>query len=401
MTVQTGASRWVLTFACAVAIAGCGGDGDATGPDIASVTVEPSVALAVGVGDTVSFVARVADESGSLVPGASVTWRSSNAAVAVVSAQGAATAVGPGSTTVTATAGGASDAATLEVWVPPTVTSYEPGTSYYGRKSYVEYIPGELPLILSAPHGGSLDPAEVPDRTYGETVTDANIVETTLEVRSALIARTGKAPHVVISHLRRSKLDPNREIVEAAQGNPFAENAWEEFQGFLDIASQTVTRTYDSGFYIDLHGHGHTIARAELGYLLTAGQLNHTDAEVDALGLPQYSSIRALAETSPLPFSRLLRGEASLGGYLQARGVRSVPGPSDPSPGNDAYFNGGYNTARHGSRTAGRTVSGVQMELPRPGIRDTEANRKAFGQALAGAVEAYMTEHFGFFRTPR
>ena len=33
--------------------------------------------------------------------------------------------------------------------------------------------------------------------------------------------------------LHRSKLDPNREIVEAAQGSPFAENAWAEFQDVL------------------------------------------------------------------------------------------------------------------------------------------------------------------------
>lgn len=390
-----------VALACAIALASCGGDGETTGPKIARLEIEPAVALAVGLGDTVRFVAHVIDEHGQIVPGASVTWRTGNSSVATMSAQGAAAPAGPGTTSVTATADGVSDAATLEVYVPPTVTSYQPGTGYYGRRSYVEYIPGELPLILSAPHGGALEPAEIPDRTYGTTVTDANIIETTLAVRSALLAWTGKAPHVIVSHLRRTKLDPNREIVEAAQGNPFAENAWEEFQDFIDIASQTVTRTYGSGFYIDLHGHGHAIVRAELGYLLTAGQLNHTDAEMDALGLPPYSSIRALAETSALPFSRLLRGDRSLGGYLQAQRVRSVPSPSDPSPGSDDYFSGGYNTERHGSRTAGRTVSGVQIELPSPGIRDTDADRKAFGQALAVAIEAYMTDHYGFFRAPR
>jgi hypothetical protein len=45
-------------------------------------------------------------------------------------------------------------------------------------------------------------------------------------------------------------------------------------------------------------------------------------------------------------------------------------------------------------------VSGVQIELPRPGIRDTEANRRAFGLALAAAVEAYMNVHYGFFAPP-
>ena len=391
---------WAFGLASAAMLAGCGGGGS-TAPDIGSVRVEPAVALAVGVGDTVRFTARVLDGAGVSVPGAVVTWRSSNAGVAPVDGQGRAVAASSGTTTVTATSGGASSSASLEVWVPANVASYQPGTSYFGRQSYVEYIPGELPVILSAPHGGSLTPSEITDRTDGTTVTDTNSKETLLAVRTALLERTGKAPHVVISHLRRTKLDPNREIVEAAQGNPFAENAWEEFHAYIEVASATVTKTYGSGFYIDLHGHGHAIARAELGYLLSSSQLNRTDTEINAQGLATQSSIRALAASSPLPFAQLLRGATSLGGTMQKEGVRSVPSPGDPSPGSDDYFSGGYNTSRHGSLQAGRTVSSVQIELPYPGIRDTATNRQAFGLALARALEAYMTEHFGFFRAPK
>lgn len=86
---------------------------------------------------------------------------------------------------------------------------------------------------------------------------------------------------------------------------------------------------------------------------------------------------------------------------MQKEGIRAVPSPGDPSPGSNDYFTGGYNTGRHGSLEPGRTVSGVQIELPLPGIRDSAANRQAFGEALASALEAYMTGHFGFFRTPR
>lgn len=388
-------------FALVLAVVGCGGGEGGTAPDAVTVKVTPAAALAVGVGDTVRFTAEVRGAAEVPLPGASVTWRSANTAVATVDAQGRAVAVAQGTTTVTASSGGGSGTASLEVWVPPNVTSYQPGTSYYGRQSYVEYIPGELPLVLSAPHGGALTPAEIPDRTSGTTVTDTNSRETLLAVRDALVERTGKAPHVVVSHLKRTKLDPNREIVEAAAGNPFAENAWQEFHAYLETAAATVTRTYGSGLYLDIHGHGHAIARAELGYLLSAAQLNRTDAEINAQGLAAQSSIRALAGSSPLPFAQLLRGSTSLGGLMQREGIRSVPSPGDPSPGSEEYFTGGYNTERHGSLQAGRTVSGVQVELPLPGIRDTDANRRAFGQAMARAVEAYMTEHFGFFRTPR
>ena len=42
---------------------------------------------------------------------------------------------------------------------------YIPGTTYYGINQYTEYHPGTLPIIFSAPHGGPLTPANIPDRT--------------------------------------------------------------------------------------------------------------------------------------------------------------------------------------------------------------------------------------------
>ena len=51
--------------------------------------------------------------------------------------------------------------------VPPPVVpiSYVAGQSYFGRNGYVEYIAGNTPVILTAPHGGTLSPSSIPDRT--------------------------------------------------------------------------------------------------------------------------------------------------------------------------------------------------------------------------------------------
>ena len=40
---------------------------------------------------------------------------------------------------------------------------------YFGREKYIEYHSGSLPIILSAPHGGWIDPPEISDRTQGTT----------------------------------------------------------------------------------------------------------------------------------------------------------------------------------------------------------------------------------------
>jgi hypothetical protein len=380
------------------ALASLGACGDTTPAEVARLEVQPGAHLVVGLGREARFSAVAVRLDGSSYVPTAVSWTSSDPGIATISGGGVATSLGAGTATVTAEADGVSGSATLEVWAPPAVEEHLPGTSYLGRRGYVEYIPGTLPLVISAPHGGDLTPDEIPDRTWGTLVTDAHTVETILAVREAFLDETGHAPHVILSHLRRTKLDPNRDIDEAAQESPFAELAWTEFHGFIEIAEADVVGAFGSGLYLDLHGHGHDVPRLELGYLLGSNDLSRSDAELDDPSFAARSSVRALAQSVDLPFSALLRGDVSLGGFLGRQDVSSVPSPDDPSPGSAPYFSGGYSTRRHGSSQAGRTVSGVQLELHRPGIRDTDENRRAFGLALARATEAFMREQFGFFR---
>jgi hypothetical protein len=267
-----------------------------------------------------------------------------------------------------------------------------PGQSYRGRSQYVQYFPGELPLVLSAGHGGDLRPAETPDRTYGTTVQDAHTMDLALRIRQAIKDRTGHWPHLVVSHLHRIKLDPNREIVEAAQGNLAAERAWWEYHTFIKRARQTIEAGFGEGYYIDLHGHGHAIPRLELGYMLSSAQLASSDEVLR--GLAGSSSLKALAQKPGVDFVELIRGRTGLGSLLEAEGFPSVPSQEDPHPGSNPYFTGGYSTLVHGSRNGG-TVSGVQIECNFAGVRDTTHNRQRFAEALTTALEAYFPAHFG------
>ena len=325
----------VTLAAAACSSIGCGTE--VAGVGSVTVKISPNIALAVGVGQTVDFNVTVNNTSSALLEVGRISWTVADVQIASIDASGIATAVSAGVTSVVATINGYSDTALLEVYVPGVVTDYELGTSYKGRADYVEYIPGDLPVVLSAPHGGGFTPAEIDDRTWGATVTDLNTAELTLAVRDAFFDRTGHTPHVIISNLNRVKLDPNREIVEGAQGNVFAELAWQEFQGFIEIARVTVASDFGGGMYFDMHGHGHPIGRLELGYLLSISTLNQPDASLNNMATAEMTSIRAIAHDSPIPFSRLLRGPMSLGGYLESEGIRSVPSPRDPSPGTDQH----------------------------------------------------------------
>ncbi|WP_258311211.1 N-formylglutamate amidohydrolase [Streptomyces sp. NWU49] len=288
--------------------------------------------------------------------------------------------------------------------------AFVPGTSYFDEKGYIEYVAGNLPVIFTAPHGGSLTPEAIPARSSATcgpktvTQTDLNTQDLARQIQQAFFNKTGKYPHVVINRLARSRLDANRDIGAAACGNPSAEQAWRDYHGFIDAAKADVLAEFGRGWYTDLHGHGHAVQRLELGYQLTAETLRLSDAELDAAPAhEQAASFRTFSEESPLSFSALLRGPTALGTYLTDAGYPSVPSQQDPAPQvGEPYFTGadpGYNTPRHGCADGGR-ICGVQIETHYAGVRRTLTDRSDFATALADVYPDFLAQ-FGIRIEPK
>ena len=274
---------------------------------------------------------------------------------------------------------------------------YIEGSIYFGREEYIEYHSGSLPIILSAAHGGWKEPAEIPDRTQGITQIDTNTYHLTKVIMDTLTARFGGKPHVILCLLERLKLDANREELEAAEGNVYAERAWAEYHHYLDIAKELVTVNHGSGIVFDIHGHGknpngYYDLRTWLGYLIKGHELDLPDEELNTVAFKDKSSIRALADSSDFAFVNIVHGETSLGTILDSLGYECVPSVNDPGPAGSRYFSGGYITARHGSRDGG-IISAIQVELPQPGIRDTEENWSIYASVFATAVNTYYGHH--------
>ncbi|HSI64274.1 MAG TPA: hypothetical protein VLE43_14195 [Candidatus Saccharimonadia bacterium] len=261
-----------------------------------------------------------------------------------------------------------------------------------GETGYIEYWPGELPIILSAPHGGRLLPKELSNCTTGRLQRDAFTAELAMEMREAMKRRYGAAPHLIICHLARVKLDPNREIKEAAQGSAVAEKAWHEYHGFIREAEKVVMQSYPKGLYLDVHGHSHEKQRVELGYLLGKDEIQWPPQKLNAPGVVERSSVRLLDKSSDEDFAGLLRGPHSLGAMLEQRGVPCVPAPGVELDVADLYFSGGYDTEMHGSMD-GVGLDAIQLEVPRK-FRDEEASREALARAFADALAPYFEKHF-------
>lgn len=263
---------------------------------------------------------------------------------------------------------------------------------------WVTSLPGSIPFILVAPHGGDLVPDALPDRRCAgcETANDANTQELAHEVADAFARRIGRRPHLVINRVHRRKFDANRERVEATGNHAPLDGLWELFHQRIDSARAAATREVPRALLVDLHGHAHTIARLELGYLLSAGDLRLPDS---LLG-PRVAA-SSIARLGPAGASgdrgaALVRGARALGTRLALAGYPAVPSASDPAPAaGDPYFTGGYNTQRHGS-LAGGPIDAIQLECNFAGVRDTVASRRAFAEALVTALLAFLDDHYGW-----
>lgn len=283
----------------------------------------------------------------------------------------------------------------------PTAPPLAVGQMATDPQGWIEYTPGDAPLVIVAPHGGALTPSQLPDRSCSGCVlvNDANTQDLARLIVAAFITRTGARPHLVVNRLSRRKFDGNRALPEASGGNPALNAPWEWMHAAIDSAETRITRASGRGLVIDLHGHAHDVARLELGYLLTSTELRQTDAALAAGNAMARTSVARLAADSRSNADRgiaLLRGPNSLGALLRVGGYPSVPSPADVAPllGQE-YFNGGYNTSRHGSLNGG-TLDAIQIECHFENVRDTSSSRTAFAWALSGALVTYLERHYGW-----
>ena len=274
---------------------------------------------------------------------------------------------------------------------------YNYGQTYQGRNGYTSYYPGNIPLILSIPHGGDITPSEISNRTYGVTVTDSNTVELGIAIRNYFYANYNIRPYVIINNLKRTKLDANRDRVEAAQGNIYAERAFDEFHFYIENAREDIISKFGTGVLFDIHGHGinpdgFNDLRTWIGYLLTSDELDNSNDYIDQNISINDVSIYSLLNSSGQSLSDLLSGPSSLGALFEENNYSALPSPESRSPEGMRYFSGGYNTFRYGTNR-NFNFSSIQLEFPFQGLRDTPQSRNLFAATFVELVQEYYLIH--------
>lgn len=242
----------------------------------------------------------------------------------------------------------------------------------------IEIRSGTLPILLTAPHGGSAAVPGVEARTVeGRSRAGATYVVTTdlgTDVITETMAReiekaTGKKPYVVIARFARRYIDANRPQ-QIAYDSPAAKPVYDLYhRAIRDFVDEIRTR-YGEGLLIDVHG------QSKMRDAMVRGTLNGRTIS------------RLLARSG----ASAMIGPAGLFGQLEAQGFVVFPANAVPIGGTseDPGFNGGHTVARYGSHLP-NGIDAVQLEIGADLRRRKELGKT--GERVARAVSAFYAAH--------
>lgn len=275
---------------------------------------------------------------------------------------------------------------------------------------HIEYIPGNIPLIITTPHGGLNADFPYPARDAGcmmmnaegedectydhiacegrknpekcGAMNDGQVNENdgnTIPMSKLLDDRIheltgGGRPFQIINHVHPSFLDPNQEIGLATFQIPEMMGIYEDFHDAVSAARIAVQEEFGAGLLVDMHGDsdqgGDPDKAIQFGYGLTDEQLNDYSDDELKYHFPE-STMASLGyrfndSTTEEDFSSIIRGCYSFGTMAENLNYPSVPSRERPGPGQYKvdHRHGGYIAERH-SHNPEWTVDAVQFELPR------------------------------------
>lgn len=235
---------------------------------------------------------------------------------------------------------------------------------------------GEMPIILSAPHGGALplpdvavrDPTGKPRGGRGVVLSrDTGTEELARQLSVALEQRFGVKPYMVVARAHRRFVDMNRPP-EIAYDDPDAKPVYDAYHRALKDFCGDVRLRFGRGLLLDLHGQG--VARDTVFR-------GTQDGKTVSLLRQRFGAAAVV-------------GEQSLFARLNGRGWKVNPDPLDGREA--ASFRGGYIVQTYGSHN-GTGIDAVQLEFGADFRSPT--GRAETAATLAAALREFAADFLG------
>lgn len=260
-------------------------------------------------------------------------------------------------------------------------------------QKYIGYQEGNLPILISAPHGGALKRPGLPERANKNhaknftKIKDSNTREIALALAKKIEKLTGKKPYVVVNNLHRKFMDANR-IPEEAYEHPGGKEVYDLYHGSLKKAIGAIKRKFKYGILMDVHGQTRYPAAVYLG--------THHGKTFSALQ-KKYGP-------------EVLEGKRSIGALLAQYGY-STPGFAKKVstnwwgkkkqkesrtfilPAKSNHWLGGAIVKLHGSHTP-QGIDAMQVEI-HTRIRLSKKAREKFSSDMASIIVIFAKKYLG------
>jgi N-formylglutamate amidohydrolase len=126
------------------------------------------------------------------------------------------------------------------------------------HNSYIEFSKGNIPIILSVPHGGILEVERIPDRKHGIKGIDKNTIEIARNLIEIIRQKSGtalKVPSYVFCNVARIKVDINRPKSKAfAKNSELAGSIYLDYHQRLKELIFSNLNSFNKSLLVDIHG---------------------------------------------------------------------------------------------------------------------------------------------------
>jgi N-formylglutamate amidohydrolase len=232
---------------------------------------------------------------------------------------------------------------------------------------------GELPIVISAPHGGRRAIPDCPLRidtsrpqfvTVLDTSSDQLAEETAREVEKAL----GKKPWLVIARFSRKYVDANRSEQNGTESDA-GRAVYRRYHQALEEAVGEVRKQFQHGLLLDFHAQG-------------------ADSKTVFRGTNNLASVKTTLDHFG---DESINGPESFLGKLESQGITIFPPRAQFRDKENKSFNGGFITQTYGA-TSKRGIDAIQLEFG-ASFR-SKSTLSGTAQKIAIALQSHSARYF-------